>query len=146
MKYLFSLIPFLFLMTARTCDQKVAEDQGPVYKFGETLNLSFQKKTMIKSEGLTISYQNLQESRCPEGTNCMRAGEAKVELLLEKAGKSESATLEAKGLCMDPSGKCGSTQQLMGYSIQLLSADPYPQGSTPKPMPNTSVRVIITSL
>ena len=146
MKYLFSIIPFLFLMTARTCDQKVAEDQGPVFKLGETLNLAYQKQTTIKSEGLTLSYQNLQESRCPDGTQCMRAGEAKIELLIEKEGKSESALLEAKGLCMDTSGKCGSSQQLMGYNIQLLSADPYPKGGTQKPLSSTSVRVIVTSL
>lgn len=142
MKYLFSIVPLLFLITSRSCDKKVEE--VPTLNFGEVIELAYQDKMMVGDEGLAVTFQSVKDSRCPKGVQCIRAGEAKVELLMEQAGQSGKMMLEAKGLCPDREGKCGNSGSEMGYRIQLLSADPYPEEGQGKDVSKYTVRVKVT--
>ena len=141
MKYLFSIVPLLFLLSSRSCDKKVQDT--PSVMLGETLEIAYGQKTMIDSEGLGITYAGINDSRCPADVQCIRAGEAKIELLLEKNGQSDKIMLEAKGLCMDRDGKCGNSNGAMGYMFQLLTADPYPEEGKSTAKEKTSIRIIV---
>ena len=142
MKYLFSIIPLLFLMTSRSCDKKVEEEAR--INYGETIEIAYQQKVMVGNEELALTFQSIKDSRCPEGVQCIRAGEAKVEVILEQNSQNGRIMLEAKGLCPDRQGKCGNRGSAMSYMVQLLSADPYPVEGQRKDDAKTSIRVIVS--
>lgn len=142
MKYLFSIVPLLFLITSRSCDKKVEE--SPALNFGETIEMAYQEKVMVGNDGLSLTYQSIQDSRCPEGVQCIRAGEAKVEVLVEQDGQNGKVMLEAKGMCPDREGKCGNSGSAMGYRLKLLSADPYPVEGQAKDASKSTLRLVVT--
>ena len=128
----FLLFSFLLLFSVNSldkCDHENHEDHTYL-NLGETFDLPLNESIMIKSEGLSISFANLADSRCPTGVNCIQAGKAKVSLKLTKDENEESLELEAKGLCESDDGSCGSGGSAHGYTVKLINVYPYP--SEPK--------------
>ena len=148
MKYFFSLLPLLLLITARSCDKKIEKPEAVMINFGDTITLAYQQKVFIGAEKLQLTYSNVRDSRCPLDVNCIRAGEAKVSILLEQDGTQETVELEAKGLCTARNGKCGNRVQKMGYDFQLFAADPYPEDNPvwQQNHPEPSVLVVVNKM
>ncbi|MBK6903345.1 MAG: hypothetical protein IPH04_11185 [Saprospirales bacterium] len=95
-------------------------------QLGDVLKIMYSGSQEIPSEGLKITFLDIADSRCPIGVDCITAGEARIELDVEKGGATETLDLTAKGLCEDESGPCGSQVQAMGYNFKLLYVAPHP--------------------
>ena len=88
---------------------------------GQEFNLKAGQKARIKGEGLTISFSSVAEdSRCPEGVDCIWAGNAKIVLKLSKS-KGDSASFELN-TNMEPHEK-----SFQRYTIILKKLSPYPK-------------------
>ncbi len=89
-------------------------------KTPETLTLCVsQSKTASKSK-VTVKFLSVvEDSRCPVGTNCIWAGNAKVKLIVSK-GKAAAQTIELN------SGLDPQTLNVYGYEIKFVSLTPYP--------------------
>lgn len=141
MKYLFSFLPLLFLLTSRSCDKKVEENPSSNL-FGQTIEIEYGQRTDI-GDGLVATLTSVTDNRCPEEVQCIQAGKAKVSILLEKAEQNGKVDLEVKGLCTDRDGACGNSGVAMGYMVRLLTVDPYPaEGQTTDPS-KMSARLVI---
>lgn len=98
----------------------------PTYNLGETIMVPLNQPIQIGTEKINLLMTDVQEGRCPTGTNCIQAGKAKTSMDLSVGDALATITLEAKGLCEDETGKCGSTTNALGYTIQLFYLYPYP--------------------
>ncbi|MFK8010139.1 MAG: hypothetical protein AB8H03_27545 [Saprospiraceae bacterium] len=93
---------------------------------GDTIMLPINQSIQIEGEKINLLFTNVQEGRCPSGTNCIQAGKAKVSMDFAVGDAVSAITLEAKGLCEDETGSCGSIKKAQGYTIKLIYLYPYP--------------------
>jgi hypothetical protein len=87
------------------------------------LNQEFEIKVgeKVSVQGLKISFETVAEdSRCPQGVECVWAGNAKVILKVSKAGRRTARINLNTGL--EPKHKL-----YYGYDIKLVSLNPYPK-------------------
>jgi hypothetical protein len=85
----------------------------------ERVALRINKQKKLSRSKLTIKFVSLvEDSRCPEGTNCIWAGNAKIKVKVSSARESKifelNTNLGAKG------------ETLGGYAINLESLTPHP--------------------
>ncbi|HKG20274.1 MAG TPA: hypothetical protein VKC34_00130 [Blastocatellia bacterium] len=79
------------------------------------------REARIKGQGLTVSFSSVvEDSRCPQGVDCMWAGNAVAVLKLSRAN-ADSITVELN-TNLEPKEK--SYQQ---YEISLIALNPYPK-------------------
>jgi hypothetical protein len=79
------------------------------------------QSAIVGTEGLLVGFRSvIADSRCAMGETCVWEGDAIVRVSLQ-CGGSTRELLELHTLSSEPdSGSCG------GYSLQLLSLDPFP--------------------
>ncbi len=124
MKLLSISILSLFILFF-SCDEKQkTPDNKPALR--DTISLQYGESVQLANEQLSIHFQDINESRCPKNVTCIRAGEAVASLQINQKATTQSAELQAKGLCFDTDGSCGETKEVLGYRIKLLSISPYP--------------------
>lgn len=124
----------LLLVLATTGMKECNSDMsGEAVKLNEIFELELEKTAVIKGEKLGMTFTKNQESRCPLGVSCIRAGEARVSLQITNgAGDTETLTLEAKGNCEKEDGSCGEAKTALGYAVKLISLNPYPGSAAAK--------------
>ena len=98
----------------------------PTYNLGESIMIPLNQSVQIGGEKINLLFTNVQDGRCPKGTDCIQAGKAKISMDMSVGDAVSAITLEAKGLCEDESGKCGSITNAQGYTIKLFYLYPYP--------------------
>ena len=77
------------------------------------------KQKVITKDKLTVKFVSLTEdSRCPTDTNCIWAGNAKIQV---KISKGKSAQTFEMNTNLDP-----QTVEFAGYEIKLVNLDPKP--------------------
>lgn len=87
----------------------------------EEFKMDLLETVLVADTGLQVKWQRLvSDSRCPRDVTCVWAGEAKIELQLQKG--SESASLELI-LPVEPNKPL---PQALGYSFELFEVSPYP--------------------
>ena len=92
-------------------------------KLGEEFKLGVGKSAAVKGGGLGIEFVSVvEDSRCPQGVDCIWEGNAKVRLRLKKAGGA-SAEIELN-TNVEPQRAAA-----LGYDVRLTSLAPYPKGS-----------------
>ena len=106
-----------------------SDDQREV-RFGEPFSIAVGKSVIVRDSGqITITFEAVREdSRCPNGTTCVWAGDAAVELIATDTEGSPyriilhtHATLERE-------------VEFDGHLLRLLNVEPYPRdGSTIEP-------------
>ena len=116
---LLSLCVILFTACPKVSNQ-------PTYNLGETIMVPLNQSIQVGAEKINLLMSNVQEGRCPKGTNCIQAGAAKISMDFAVGDAVSTITLKAKGLCEDESGECGSTATAQGYKIKLFYLYPYP--------------------
>jgi hypothetical protein len=88
---------------------------------GERFVLEIGDSVEVASELLQIGLENVTaDSRCPKGEQCIREGEATVQLWLRKAGEAKE-TRELRSSSRDEGGSI-----YLGDEVKLLRLDPYP--------------------
>jgi hypothetical protein len=90
----------------------------------EQLTLGVNKSQKVFDRKVTVKVLLVvEDSRCPEGTQCVQAGNAKVRVSLQK-GTDPSKTVE-----LNTNGD--NTAVVEGYSIKLDSLTPTPKSGAP---------------
>ena len=90
----------------------------------ETVSIGVNKSKKILDRSATIRVLTVvEDSRCPEGTTCVQAGNAKVRISIQK-GTRESQIVE-----LDTNGK--TTATVAGYELKLDSLTPTPTSAAP---------------
>lgn len=86
-------------------------------------------------DGLSIRFaQVVEDSRCPLGVQCVRAGEAKIQLALRAGGQRRTAVLATEGA--QP-----READFAGYEVRLVTLDPPRRRNDPAPAYVATLRV-----
>lgn len=113
-----AIFSLLFIFTTAwpqpvSVGKEAALDQEFEIKIGQRVS--------IKKEGLTVSFTRVAEdSRCPEGVQCIWAGNGKIVLRVSKA-RRRAATMRLN-TGMEP-----KQEDYRGYDVKLVSLNPYPK-------------------
>ncbi len=90
-------------------------------KTGKQIKILVNREKAVPGSKLTIKFVSLvEDSRCPEGTNCVWAGNAKIKVTVRTRGGA-SKTFELNTNL----GAKGETFE--GYAINLVSLTPTPK-------------------
>ncbi len=101
---------------------------------GEACTIQFDETKTIDSEGLTIHFSSISDSRCPAEAVCFWEGIATASVEISSSKESGTITLNTFGACapLEPdlfNGPCeGEQKDTLGYRFTLVSIDPYPGG------------------
>lgn len=105
----FSLAILLFLSCSKA-DQTFELNETEAIPFGKTAKLNDGDKPIFKFTAL------LEESRCPEGTNCIWAGRALVELTVD-----DNQTIElGLGTQLNEGAQFNQTAIFDKYEVELM--------------------------
>lgn len=117
-------LPLCLLFLLSSCTAKVAETAA---KSGEVKTATFdQPEELAPGQSLSIGKNGaaftflrvVSDSRCPQGVNCVRAGEAVVQLQRGTAAPEEIIIeVDPKNMIKFP---------IEGGTINILGLDPYP--------------------
>jgi hypothetical protein len=113
-----AILSFLFLFTS-VAAQPVSRTKEAA--LNEEFEIKVGKQVSIRDERLKVSFSYVAEdSRCPEGVQCIQAGNGKIVLSLSKAGKrSGKITLNTM---RDP-----KHDAYREYDVKLVKLNPYPK-------------------
>lgn len=122
MKYLsLSLIAFAFLALS-SCGPKPSYTVAK-FKMGSVFTLPTGTTAQADDGSLRIVFNAISEdSRCPEGTNCMWAGEAVANITVSNSEGSETFNFKLQG-----KGDKPATKKFKGYTVNLVQITPYPK-------------------
>jgi len=109
------------------CDEK--REEAPIdNKFGQLITLKVGESSDIQEGTLAISFDKLvEDSRCPNGVDCIWQGQAKVQLLVNK-----TTTVD---LIMQAGKEALAIDTLDNYIYTLLDVSPYPDVKDELPLP-----------
>jgi hypothetical protein len=89
-------------------------------QLGEALTLKIAESGKLASDDLTITFKAVtSDSRCPQGVQCVTAGEADVVLAVEHGKKRQDVTVKV-GAGAD------NKVTIEPFAIRILKLDPYP--------------------
>ena len=119
MKYL-SFLLFVLLFTGCHRDSETSTEQNNP-KLGDTFDLKIGESVSIKNEQLNFQFVNVPEdSRCPEGAECVWAGNAAVIIKIFNVIDTVNIYLNPKEV------------NYYSYKITLLKLTPYPKIGVPQ--------------
>ena len=128
-----ALITFLF--STAGCNSKYTRYQSDSLKLNDTVTIAFHDTLHNSKEHIHLSFDSLlNDSRCPSGSNCIWAGEARVEITFSNAGDKKSFVLST----FNP-----KDTTTLNYKIRLVDVMPYPDGSKIDPG-NYRIRVLVS--
>ena len=113
-----AILPFLFILTSALAPPAApARDAALDSEF----DIRVGQRVTIEGERLRVTFDRVAEdSRCPEGVQCVWAGNARVVLRLSKARRRASTMSLNTGV--DP-----KQARYRGYEVKLVKLDPYPK-------------------
>ncbi len=108
-------------------------------KVGEVFELKVGRCAAVEPQGTTLCFDRVvEDSRCPKGAMCVRAGNARISVMVTAPGGS-AASLELNTADGPESGV------VHGLEIRLLSVDPYPVVHRPVDPKARTARFCITA-
>ncbi len=119
-------IPFFFLslsllLAFAACKNKSKGSYTNI-KIGQPFELKMNQSAQLEGGDLKLTFTGVPEdSRCPEGVNCIQEGQAKVSFVAMTGGESKPLIIAQK-----PSQKIAS-QTIGSYTLQLIMVKPYPK-------------------
>jgi hypothetical protein len=117
----FTIVSFLFaflLWVPASCDQKAT------VLLKQEFDLKLGQSIVVGAERLKINFVSVAEdSRCPEGAQCIWAGNAKIALTVRK-GNAKPSSIELN------TGVTPQQTSYMGYEIKLTALRPHPKVNT----------------
>jgi hypothetical protein len=131
----FALVVFFALFSPLFAQQS---RKAEVIRLGQEFELKINQEAMLEGEALTVEFESvLEDSRCPEGVDCIWSGNAKVRL---RSGKQKQ-TSAAVELNTDVGSKSSS---YLNYEIRLVALKPRPKADKPI-QPNEYRAVLIVT-
>ena len=107
-------------------------------KTGTELKLRVAQEKTVPRTAIRIKFLSvIEDSRCPEGVNCIWAGVAKIKIQLRKAGKP------AKEFELN-TNQTDKTITFEGHEIKLAALTPYPKSGTAIKAASYSATLTIT--
>jgi hypothetical protein len=132
---LFALFAFFVLFSPLFAQQS---RKAEVVRLGQEFELKINQEAMIEGEALTVAFESvLEDSRCPEGVDCIWSGNAKIRL---RSGK-QKLTPEAIELNTNVGSKSSS---YLNYDISLVALKPRPKADKPLQPNEYRVTLIVT--
>ena len=127
-----------FILSASSCEKDVKWEEEATIRYLETVE--------FESEQLLVTFEEINDSRCPLNVTCVRAGEARVLLVVRRPGAEDALELEVQGLCQDEPGPCGQIKDLLGYRFELLFVYPYPSEGVEIRREDYSIKLVVSAL
>jgi len=127
-KYAFFLLTcFSLLGFIHHQDGYIADTQRSITaSLGQAFDIKVGQEASISSQQIKLKFLSVSEdSRCPQGTNCIWEGNGKVNIELTLTGQT-SYVVE-----LNTAMSLKSEEKYLSYTISLLDLQPYPsEGST----------------
>jgi hypothetical protein len=99
--------------------------KAEVIRLGQEFDLKINQEATIEGEALAVVFESvLEDSRCPEGVDCIWSGNAKIRL---RSGKQKQ-TPAAVELNTHIGSKSSS---YLNYEIRLVALKPRPKADKP---------------
>jgi len=112
--------------------------KADVIRLGQEFDLKINQEAAIEGEGLAVVFESvLEDSRCPEGVDCIWSGNAKIRIRSSKQ-KHAPATIE---LNTNVGPKSSS---YLDYEIKLVALKPRPKADKPVQSNEYKAALIIT--
>jgi hypothetical protein len=119
---LFALFAFFTLFSPLFAQQS---RKAEVIRLGQEFELKINQEATIEGEGLAVRFESvLEDGRCPEGVNCIWAGNAKIKIKLSRQNQAPGAVE------LNTSLKPKSSSYL-DYEIKLVALNPRPKADKP---------------
>lgn len=93
---------------------------------GEPFEVGFGETVAIRGAGLEVRFTGVDDSRCPQDVQCVRAGEASAAFALAADGAEENAVLR-----LPPLDEAPDAAIFGGYRVRLLELLPLPHSERP---------------
>jgi len=112
--------------------------KAEVIRLGQEFDLNINQEAVVEGEGLAVAFEStLEDSRCPEGVDCIWSGNAKIRLRLGKQ-KQAPATVELNT-------NVGPKSSLyLNYEVKLLALKPRPKADKPVQPNEYKATLIVT--
>jgi hypothetical protein len=111
------LVLFVFFSPLFAQQSRKAE----VVRLGQEFELKINQEAAIEGEGLAVAFDSvLQDGRCPEGVDCVWAGNAKIKVQLSKQKQTPGA-IELN------TGVSPKSSSYLDYEIKLVALNPRPK-------------------
>ncbi|HSR53973.1 MAG TPA: hypothetical protein VLV83_24355 [Acidobacteriota bacterium] len=92
-------------------------------ELGKEFQLPIHRVVAIVDEDLSLTFEEvLEDSRCPEGVDCVWAGQAVIRLMAEEGGEARSLQLKLRAGSPETAGT-----RVGAYLLQFIQLAPYPQ-------------------
>jgi len=105
-------------------------------RLGESFRLAVKQIAVIDGEPLTVRFASVvSDSRCPAGVQCIRAGEARLEITLQQAGMNPGIDTLATAPPLPQQAAYGA------YTVDILGLEPQPRQDVPAPAYVATLRV-----
>jgi hypothetical protein len=102
----------------------------------EDVKLAVGQTAVIAGEPLTVRFDRVvEDSRCPTNVQCVRAGEAKVAIVMHAATAQPQEVVLATEPAQPQSATYGA------YEVRLVSLEPRPRTDVPTPAYLATLRV-----
>lgn len=107
-------------------------------RLGQEFELKINQEAMVEGEGLAVAFESvLEDSRCPEGVDCIWSGNAKIKV---RSGKQKQ-TLATIELNTNVGPKISS---YLNYEISLVALKPRPKADKPVQPNEYKATLIVT--
>lgn len=124
------------------CSDEAADplDQGSlrdvtVPDLSKNILIAYEQTVFVESEGISITFREFSESRCPNGAVCVWEGEGLVELIFEDAWGDIVSALPVIRPGRDPERYTWLKAYALDYRVTLLELEPYPDLDDPLSTP-----------
>ena len=125
-----SILSLLWLIGCQSDSESISAE------IGRTFQLEVGKETRItgQSDSLKIVVQSISDGRCPQGVECVRAGNAQVQLTISEGSDAQMVDLCIGDCHLDFDKYAGFVEQdttlatiaTQTYSVILKDVLPYP--------------------
>lgn len=103
---------------------------------GEDFRLAVKQIAVVDGEPLTVRFASVvSDSRCPAGVQCVRAGEARLEIGIQQAGLQPALDTLATAPPLPTRASLGA------YDVAVVGLAPEPRQNAPAPAYVATLRV-----
>jgi hypothetical protein len=112
--------------------------KAEMIRLGQEFDLKINQEAVIEGEGLAVVLESvLEDSRCPEGVDCIWSGNAKIRI---RSGKQKHAPASIEiNTHVEP-----KSSSYLDYEIKLVALKPRPKADKPVQPNEYKATLIIT--